>query len=308
MPPSCIVFDFDGTLTDPRQVAAALQRATRLELARRLAVDEAVMSVWWTEATAQLELAPASEAWQVEGRAVVSIRADLYVWTNAITRRVLERHGLSTEQVDVGVVETHWAAHGATPAPFRQGVGELLDSLVSAGKHVFVVTNSDGELVNARLDALGLAHRRGIRVLGRANKHVIGPPSRPSATFDRLPESMSMPGLGRPVLLRRGCYFDKLAELWSLCSVSAEETVVCGDIFEIDLSLPAALGCQTLLVAGPDTPDYERAIASSLPAGSVGDSPACVLELVGEKSESKNRCVTIASPQNERSTSEMPKT
>lgn len=273
MPPSCIVFDFDGTLTDPGQVASALQRATRRELARRLTAGEAQVAAWWTAAERELELAPVSEAWMVDGSAAVSIRADLYVWTNAVTRRLLQNHGpggLAAEALDAWVVEVHRAAHLSTPAPFRDDAAGVLDSLTAAGKHVFVVTNSHGAQVEARLDALSLEHRPAIRVLGGANKHVIGPCGEASEIFERVPASMPMPGLGRPVLLRRGRYFDKLSELWGLCGATSDDTLVCGDIFEIDLALPAALGCRTLLVADPRTPDYERALVASLPGGTVG--------------------------------------
>jgi hypothetical protein len=66
-----------------------------------------------------------------------------------------------------------------------------------------------------------------------------------------------VPALDRPVYLRRGAYFE------ALCATTfpMEQTLVCGDIWELDLALPAALGAQVHLIerAAPfATYRYER--------------------------------------------------
>ena len=67
------------------------------------------------------------------------------------------------------------------------------------------------------------------------------------------------PGLPRPIYLRRGKYYESLREIWRATGATPAETLVCGDIFELDLALPAALGAQVVLIERNNTLPYERA-------------------------------------------------
>ncbi|MFW5739271.1 MAG: hypothetical protein ACOC1F_02775 [Myxococcota bacterium] len=154
----------------------------------------------------------------------------------------------------------------------------MLEAIVRAGVPVFIVTNSDGKLVDARLDALRLRGRQQVCVMGGAAKFQICEPSCFDVAFERLSASLRVEGLCRPVLLRRERYYDRLIELWRRSGQQAVRTLVCGDSFEIDLALPAALGCQTLLVTRDETPAYERAAVAALPGGDVCETLGAVLQ------------------------------
>ena len=279
----CVVFDFDGTLTAPGEVLPALQEATRKQLAMRFGLSRDEIAQRWADAVTEVGSTPMSEGWEHEGHVVAAIRADPYLWTNALTRHVVRAAAsstLSTAALDREVVAVHHAAHEATPAPFRSDAKHVLDTLVSGGKHVFVVSNSDGATICSRLDELELRARDQVHVWGRAGKFVICEPAHHDGSFAALPTSMRVEGLDRPVLLRRGKYFDRLQALWARCGASAADTLVCGDIFEIDLAMPAALGCATHLLVRDDTLGYERMAAASLPRGGESESLEALLDRV----------------------------
>jgi hypothetical protein len=93
-----------------------------------------------------------------------------------------------------------------------------------------------------------------------------------------VPETAEISGLSRPMHLRRGHYFDALTKIWDETRARPENTLVCGDIFELDLALPARLGARVHLVARPQTPEHERRAARTTPGGSVSQELVGLLE------------------------------
>jgi hypothetical protein len=81
--------------------------------------------------------------------------------------------------------------------------------------------------------------------------------------WDGVAAELALPGLARPVLLRRRAYHDILASV--LGGAPFSELVVVGDIFELDLAMPLALGARVALVASSRTPAYERAYVMAHP-------------------------------------------
>jgi hypothetical protein len=120
-------------------------------------------------------------------------------------------------------------------------------------------------------------------VRGDARKFVIAEPDRTpkdewAAHWAAIPESIHVSGLERPVYLRRGHYFDAIRRVLEETGVSPERAIVCGDIWELDLSLPAALGMRTHLVARPGTPEHEKRAVRHAPGGSVSAELRGLLE------------------------------
>jgi hypothetical protein len=91
---------------------------------------------------------------------------------------------------------------------------------------------------------------------------MLAAPEKSDARFDRVPDTQHVDGLARPILLKRGRYFDVLRQLWDETGARPERTLVCGDIYELDLALPAALGACVHMVGRPSTPSYEREAVS----------------------------------------------
>jgi hypothetical protein len=79
-----------------------------------------------------------------------------------------------------------------------------------------------------------------------------------------VPPTQKVKGLSRPIQLRRGAYVDALGRVWRETGVAPKDTLVCGDIYELDLALPAALGCSVHMVLRPTTHAYERTAITQL--------------------------------------------
>jgi len=144
---------------------------------------------------------------------------------------------------------------------FRPGAGEMLASL--GGRPTWIVTNSDTHAVAGKVAALdreapGVAWLTS-RVRGFARKFDV------DDDWAGAPREMELPGLERPVLLRRRAYHDSLRTVLDEANADWADLVVVGDIFELDLAMPLALGARVGLVSSPRTPAYERAYVEAHP-------------------------------------------
>ncbi len=285
--PKCIVFDFDGTLTDVEHHAPLYLAAFHDELARRTGMSAVAFAAAWRDAEAQVSASPAELGWTYEGRVVAPASADPYLFANAVARLVLERlrAGAGGDANDdaahaSAIYEAYRAAYTRVPTRFRTEVVTVIDGLLAKGLSVFVVTNAYSEDVVAKLATLPLARPCEVRIRGDARKFQISPATAQNAAFDAVPDEMHVEGLTRPVFLKRGRYFDILKGVFEEARVTARQTLVCGDVFELDLALPAALGAQVQLVTHARTLPHERAAVMALPGGSgrVGAGLLPVLE------------------------------
>jgi phosphoglycolate phosphatase-like HAD superfamily hydrolase len=145
-------------------------------------------------------------------------------------------------------------AYEDTLTAFRPRAKEVLETLAASGIPTFVVTNARTDAAQKKLRTLGPVGIERIEVHGDARKFVVGEAESTDERFARIPEQLSLPGLERPVYPRRGLYFDALADIMRRVGVTPEEVLVCGDIYELDLSLPLELGMQVHMVTGPHTP------------------------------------------------------
>ena len=147
-----------------------------------------------------------------------------------------------------------------TTTAFKPTARPLLDALSAADVHLCVVTNSDASKVAAKLDLLRPARRAAIRLRGNARKFLVAEPTQHahSRQFAAVPETITVAGWPRPIYARRGAYFDALQSIWHATDTTPSETLVVGDVFELDLVLPGTLGCRVHLVPSPRTLEYER--------------------------------------------------
>lgn len=264
----CAIFDFDGTLTDVELHARPFHAASKEELARVLGCGVGSVERDWREIDEEHAAGSAELGWLVDGQIVGPARGDPYLISNAIVRAVLERHGV--DNPGPLVFDVHRAAYLRTPPPFRTDAKEALDFAWQSGAKVAVVTNSSTETVAARLDELGLAWRNELGLVGHARKFVIGAPAHADGRFDALPHQIFVRGLSRPILLERGAYFDVLVSVWKGVG-GPQSTLIVGDLYELDLAMPAALGCAVHLVTRPSTMVHERNAALAESRGSASD-------------------------------------
>jgi FMN phosphatase YigB (HAD superfamily) len=253
----CIILDFDGTFTDVEKEAVPFLEAYRDDLAESLGADAIA---GWDEAAASIGADPDSYGWEFDGRIVAPSHADPYIMATSTAQKLLDEHGLlpDAEERRSFLEELFRRNYPKAANVFRPDARQVVEELLATGLPIYVVTNSLTDAVEAKLDDLAPKGRERLRVYGNAKKYVITEPQSEADGFSALPETLSLPGLDRPIFLRRGFYWDALTSVLGNSGARPERTLVAGDIFELDLALPAALGFPIHLVARPKTPSYER--------------------------------------------------
>ena len=256
-----LVLDFDGTMTDAELEGAPFREGYLDDLAILTGLD--IDEVQALAAGYEDEIRARSQeyGWLFGGRIVAPAIVDPYLRMMPVARKLFDHSGAFSDPDDRrrlldGILYKY--NYGKTATAFRPGAGEVLRSL--AGTATYVVTNSHTVPVQDKIRRLG-AEEDGSnalqwlveRVHGRARKYVI------DDDFEAVPETLGIPGLSRPVLLRRRMYHDVLRGLLDANGADWSDLLVVGDIFELDLALPLAMGAQVGLVTNPFTPDYEKA-------------------------------------------------
>ncbi len=290
-----LVLDFDGTMTDAEIEGAPYRQGVLEDVALLARAELSDVLAWAKEHEAEIASDPQHHGWTFKGRIVAPATVDPYLRVMPVARKILDRVGRFRDEEDrAAVLEglLYKYNYRKTVIAFREGALEVLNSM--ADRAVYVVTNSHREAVQDKLRVLGGGRAReggaGVpgdgegdgslgwlveRVHGSARKFEI------DEDFTAVPSSMSLPSLPRPVLLRRRAYFEVLDRLRRQVGCSWEDVVVCGDIFELDLALPQAMGARVGLLANPFTPPWERAHLQDHPRGAVLDSVRAIPAFCG---------------------------
>jgi len=257
-----IVFDFDGTATFAEVEAEPFVAGYRADLAALFGLAPAECDARIDAVLAQIARDPAGWSFELEGRAVCPASVDPYLRMSAVYRELCRQLGRAPDDAVSGRLYADNYARTLERPAFRPDAAEVFEAL--RGREVYVVTNSGTHHVQAKVRALGQDWLVP-RVHGNARKFVV------DDAFDAVPAELRLPGLGRPVLLRRRPYHDVLDGLRRAAGVAWSEVVVVGDIFELDLALPQALGARVVLVGGPHTPPWERAWMADAVVASLRD-------------------------------------
>lgn len=255
------VLDFDGTCTDAEEEGEGFTAAVIATLMEITGRNEVEIGLRYKDARADVLERPLEHGWTIDGRVVAPGTVDPYLRSTPVSRIVLRECGLDPQAVDAAmqVVGSRFHAHYRKGGiALRADLGNTLwHMIMEVPNHTAVIiTNSD---TSAVLDKLTTIPRTGSRahlatctpVFGGAKKYVLG-------ELDIVPEIMEMPGLARPVYLRRPYYYEQLNKARIAAGVEGWANVtVIGDIFELDLALPLALGCRVGLAINSHTPSHE---------------------------------------------------
>lgn len=264
-----LVLDFDGTMTDAEAEGRPFRDGYVEDLCTLVGKRPGDPEV---EAIAirvenELAAAPENHPFLWDERAVAPATVDPYLRMVPIAHAILDYFNALKNPVDRGrllgsvLYKYNYAKTLGRPV-FRSGAGEFLAGL--AGRDAWIVTNSDTHAVSGKVAALekespGVAWLTE-RVRGNARKFDV------DDNWSGAARELALPGLDRPVLLRRHNYHTILHEI---AKGEFKNLVVIGDIFELDLAMPLALGARVGLVASARTPSYERAYVSSHPRGRI---------------------------------------
>src|SRR5262245_57394731 len=277
----CIILDFDGTFTDVAAEAAPFATAFEADIADLLGKDT---SQSWAAKHSEIAAHPYRYGMQDGDKIVVHANADAYVRFATIAQMLFDDAGILKDKDTRSAVirALYLKAYKLTRTAFRPGARDTLATILHTGIPAFVVTNSHPDMVIEKIKALFPECLDRIQVHGDAQKFTVAPPETADPRFDALPEEKWLDGLiGRPIYLRRGKYFDVLRKIWMNTGATPEATLVCGDIFELDLAMPAELGAQIHLVTTEDTPGYEKAAVAALgPRGGSSSELSAVLERI----------------------------
>lgn len=271
-----LVLDFDGTMTDAEAEGRPFTEGYLEDLCTLVGrgVGDAEILAIADEVEAELSTSPASHPYRWMGRAVAPATVDPYLRIVPIANRVLDKFGVLTgddrSRLLTGVLFKYNYQKTLGRPVFRANAGHVLREL--GGSPTWIVTNSDTHAVASKIAALdretpGVAWLTS-RVRGYARKFEV------DDAWSQAAAELAIPGLDRPVLLRRRPYHSTLASVLEEANATFEDLVVCGDIFELDLAMPLSLGARVGLVASPRTPAYERAFVTAHPRAKLIDDLA----------------------------------
>lgn len=274
----CIVLDFDGTFTDVEAEGRRFSEAFPHYLADLLG---GLNPGEWDAALEEVRVQSPELGWIMDGHAAAPADADPYVRSSGAARKIFDRRGvLQDEELRSGVISTLYRrAYAHTEDVLRPHAETVLQELLRRGLPVYVVTNSSTQVVSAKIAKLGLGSN--VPVIGDAQKFGVDDRSLGDPRFDGLPAELRADGLARPIFLKRRKYFQTLQTIWQTTGTDPASTLVCGDIWELDLAMPAALGAGVHLMERGNTYSYERnAVASYGPRASVGPDLRALLERI----------------------------
>src|SRR6516165_1883224 len=267
--PAHVVLDFDGTCT---QIPPIFEAYLDLYFQGQNESGVNVTPSEWRDVQATVREHSPKAGWTLGGCPSAPAAGDPYVLADEAARLILRRRGATTPVP----LTVHARAYDTALAPWREEARDTFSRLVDHGVHLHFVSNSSTAFISRRLrDLFGdnnpVAAK--ISVQSDAGKFRIcelnwddqAPVSAEAKRrFQSLPVAYGeklLTETERPVYLRRGMYFEAICRVLDGDFDALTNTVFCGDIWEMDLAMPYALGAKVHLLdrAAPfDTCPYER--------------------------------------------------
>ena len=243
-----VILDFDGTCTQVDRVQEKFLAA----YGRAIHADPKT----WDQALATVREAAPHAGWTLANApSTAPAAADPFILAGEASALLARARGGTAPDVFKAVYTT-------CVAPFRTELVDVLEALAKKVKVAFISNSVETDIANRLTDVLPPRLRAKIHVSGGAQKFLIKEPlldSKLTAAernrFEQLDAGVRVDGLGRPIYLRRGGYFEAMCDVYNRFGDAQKpieqklsETLVCGDIYELDLAMPAALGAQVHLI------------------------------------------------------------
>ena len=256
-----LIFDFDGTMTNAEAEGTPYRTGYLEDLALICNLDAETIYKWATEFDQYVSAHQGEFGWNFNGHIVAPAGVDPYLRVMPIARMILDRANVLTEpDVRDRILDRilYKYNYGKTNTVFQEHAAELIHFLYEHPDYTtYIITNSHTEPVQNKLHLLQSQHGHlkidwlVPKVYGSAKKYIIG-------DLEGVPEAFNIQGLDRPILIHRHHYFNVIQSLGQQHDIDWSEIIVIGDIFELDLSLPIALGANVGLVLSDFTPEYEK--------------------------------------------------
>ncbi|MBL8874053.1 MAG: hypothetical protein JNK90_30040 [Planctomycetaceae bacterium] len=253
--------DFDGTCTQvPNIVIDYLGNYYQVfssfiaeEIERKQLKGDKLTELNWEDALAEVRRHSPKAGWTLAGCPSAPAAADPYILADESAKLILRRRGIAFPSIPFTIGK---AAYESCVAPWRPEVPDVFSKLISAGIKLHIVSNSSSAFIAGRLKDLFGADSslmQKINVQSDAGKFRVTELTWEDSSeitqeargrFASLPVacSRSLVELGRPIYLRRGTYFEAVHKVFAGNWDELPSTVFCGDIWEMDLAMPFALG------------------------------------------------------------------
>lgn len=262
-----VILDFDGTLTDLTREGPMFQYEYLKNLTRIMAlqIDAGRLEELAREFEKKIRAHPEQYGWIYNGK-IVGPAADPYILMSVIAEMILDHYKVASDpkarmEILRDVFRKSYTAI-ADRSFFKKDAWLVLETLCRLQELgrvvVYVITNSETDVVKTKLSALEAWHGKNSSlagltqsVIGHAQKQVLG--DQPA----QIPECAQIAGLARQVYLRRTIYFSVVDELRMRHKVEWKNVLVFGDNYEVDLMMLGFLGAAVHLVANPFTSAHE---------------------------------------------------
>ena len=248
---SQVVFDFDGTCTQIPVIFEAY-----LGLYRQGLVNAGfdISEADWSDVQSEVRRHSPEAGWMAGGCPAAPAAADPYMLASEAAKLILQQRHDSRP-----IPNVHTPAYTTAVAPWREEMRDILLDLRARDVDVAFVSNSSSSFIRARLEQLLVdrpdvlrditvqsdAGKFQIRELDWFDESAIAPEAR--SAFTGLPAAQDG-GLSRPIYLRRGAYFKAITAVLKGNIGRLANTLFCGDVWEMDLSMPFALGARIHLI------------------------------------------------------------
>lgn len=261
-----VILDYDGTCTDIPPTVEKFLGDYFEELNRRV-FQGALVKAEWVDALETVRKASPDAGWTLRTTPCAPAAADPYILAGEAAQ-YLCREKNKREEIPREVFAVADEANRAQPRPELEAV---LRAIEAKRAHVTFISNSGIAKIQPTIAKLfGGKLPDFIRIVEGGSKYsiaepLLGDPDALGGAFLRLfrdlPGAIAVPGLARPVYLRRANYATAISKALGGDDALLPHTVFCGDIWEMDLAMPFHLGANVHLVtrAAPfDTYRYER--------------------------------------------------
>jgi hypothetical protein len=253
-----IIFDYDGTCTQIPVIYEGFLKSYFNYFLKQLEREHlSLTDQEWQDALALVRSNSPKAGWTIGVCASAPAAADPYILAFEAANYILRKKkaGFSPDR------DIFPNAYKENTAPWREDAAQTFIALQKEGIRLHFISNSSTAAIQERLKLLTGVDN--ISVDGGAAKYNIcelawdpGPkedelPEALKKQFADLPSSDKNPvlnKLGRPAYLRRGSYFEAICRCMKNDLNNLATTVFCGDIWELDLAMPYALGANIHLM------------------------------------------------------------
>lgn len=253
---SLVILDYDGTCTLIKKEEARFGRTFFEQVRRRTNLSQDELEKLVQEKRDLIFRRPHRYGWINNGHIVAGALVDPYIEMRVVADLIFVSTGaINDPQARDDEIEGYF--HNLHPSIWSTYKPETETALIAIEQRNpglnYFVSNSGMKVIQRKLRALKGVDGLAGRIRGHAQKYFL------DTEYDAInPKTMMIKGLPRPVHLRRSRYFEVIEDLRIEHGLEWEDVLVVGDIAELDLFMPLALGARVALMNSPRVPDYER--------------------------------------------------